>query len=168
MSNLLHDNHYTVGELTKTGEQVNRCRSALNHGGILHRGKLSVALCAEENTADFYDVGLVVFSDAAKARILGVRPETLARYTAVSEQTVTEMAASIRDIAGRISASPSADTLARKGRRRHGGGDGLFCVEHTWRDENPYRAFLRRLSGRGGKSGAFFAGRAGNSIVGRK
>lgn len=40
MSNLLHDNHYTVGELTKkTGEQVNRCRSALNHGGILHRGK---------------------------------------------------------------------------------------------------------------------------------
>jgi nicotinamide mononucleotide (NMN) deamidase PncC len=38
-----------------------------------------VALCAEENTADFYDVGLVVFSDAAKARILGVRPETLER-----------------------------------------------------------------------------------------
>lgn len=74
-----------------------------------------MALCAEENTADFYDVGLVVFSDAAKARILGVRPETLARYTAVSEQTVTEMAASIRDIARRISASPSADTLVRKG-----------------------------------------------------
>lgn len=58
-----------------------------------------MALCAEENTADFYDVGLVVFSDEAKSRILGVRQETLARYTAVSEQTVTEMAASIRDIA---------------------------------------------------------------------
>ena len=40
-----------------------------------------------------------MFSDEAKSRILGVRQETLARYTAVSEQTVTEMAASIRDIA---------------------------------------------------------------------
>ena len=29
----------------------------------------------------------------------GVSPQTLERYTAVSEQTVTEMAASIRDIA---------------------------------------------------------------------
>lgn len=56
-------------------------------------------MCAEENTADFYDVGLVVFSDEAKARILGVRSETLARYTAVSEPTVGEMAASIRDMA---------------------------------------------------------------------
>lgn len=41
----------------------------------------------------------MVFSDEAKARILGVRSETLARYTAVSEPTVGEMAASIRDMA---------------------------------------------------------------------
>ncbi len=116
MSNLLHDNHYTVGELTKKlASKLTDAGLRLTTAESCTGGKLSVALCAEENTADFYDVGLVVFSDAAKARILGVCPETLARYTAVSEQTVTEMAASIRDIAQRISASPSADTLARKG-----------------------------------------------------
>ncbi|BCT14316.1 hypothetical protein R1TS_23440 [Enterobacter cloacae] len=169
MSNLLHDNHYTVGELTKKlASKLTDAGLRLTTAESCTGGKLSVALCAEENTADFYDVGLVVFSDAAKARILGVRPETLARYTAVSEQTVTEMAASIRDIAqADISIAISGYAGPEGGRRRHGGGDGLFCVEHTWRDENPYRAFLRRLSGRGGKSGAFFAGRAGNNIVGR-
>lgn len=100
-------------------------------------------MCAEENTADFYDVGLVVFSDEAKARILGVRSETLARYTAVSEPTVGEMAASIRDMAGRISALPSADTQALKGRRWDGGRDGLLWLEYLRRDENPDRSFLR-------------------------
>lgn len=100
MSNLYHDNNITVAELTK------KLASKLIDSGLrlttaesCTGGKLSVALCAEENTADFYDVGLVVFSDSAKERILGVSPDTLARFTAVSEQTVTEMAASIRDLA---------------------------------------------------------------------
>lgn len=100
MSNLYHDNNITVAELTK------KLASKLIDSGLrlttaesCTGGKLSVALCAEENTADFYDVGLVVFSDSAKERILSVSPDTLARFTAVSEQTVTEMAASIRDLA---------------------------------------------------------------------
>ncbi|MCU6200650.1 2-oxo-tetronate isomerase [Enterobacter cloacae] len=100
MSNLYHDNNITVAELTK------KLASKLIDSGLrlttaesCTGGKLSVALCAEENTADFYDVGLVVFSDSAKERILGVSPDTLVRFTAVSEQTVTEMAASIRDLA---------------------------------------------------------------------
>ncbi|WP_025756380.1 2-oxo-tetronate isomerase [Enterobacter sichuanensis] len=100
MSNLLHDNHYTVGELTKrVASKLTDLGLRLTTAESCTGGKLSVALCAEENTADFYDVGLVVFSDGAKERILGVSPQTLERYTAVSEQTVIEMAASIRDIA---------------------------------------------------------------------
>ena len=170
MSNLLHDNHCTVGELTKKlASKLTDAGLRLTTAESCTGGKLSVALCAEENTADFYDVGLVVFSDAAKARILGVRPETLERYTAVSEQTVTEMAASIRDIA-------QADiSIAISGYAGPEGGDdgtaaGTVCF--AWnirggRDANPHRTVFRRLSGRGGKSGAFFAGRAGDSIVGR-
>ena len=84
MSNLYHDNNITVAELTK------KLASKLIDSGLrlttaesCTGGKLSVALCAEENTADFYDVGLVVFSDSAKERILGVSPDTLARFTAV-------------------------------------------------------------------------------------
>ena len=97
MSNLFHDSNNTVGELTKkVASKLTDLGLRLTTAESCTGGKLSVALCAEENTADFYDVGLVVFSDEAKARILGVRPETLERFTAVSEQTVTEMAASIR------------------------------------------------------------------------
>lgn len=100
MSNLFHDDHYTVSELTKKlASKLTDAGLRLTTAESCTGEKLSVALCAEENTADFYDVGLVVFSDEAKARILGVRSETLARYTAVSEPTVGEMAASIRDMA---------------------------------------------------------------------
>lgn len=100
MSNLIHDNNTTISELTKKlattlTERGLRLTTAESCTG----GNLAVALCAEENTAEFYDVGMVVFSDAAKERILGVRHETIERFTAVSEQTVTEMAAKIRDIA---------------------------------------------------------------------
>ncbi|MEH0885242.1 2-oxo-tetronate isomerase [Enterobacter sp. UNJFSC 003] len=100
MNNLNHDNHETVGELTKKlAAKLTDLGLRLTTAESCTGGNLSVALCAEENTAEFYDVGMVVFSDEAKERILGVRPETLARYTAVSEHTVTEMAARIRDIA---------------------------------------------------------------------
>jgi len=100
VNNLAHDNHNTIAELTKKlARKLTDLDLRLTTAESCTGGKLSVALCAEENTAEFYDVGLVVFSDAAKERILGVRPETLARFTAVSEETVTEMAASIRELA---------------------------------------------------------------------
>lgn len=104
-------------------------------------GKLSVALCAEENTAEFYDVGLVVFSDGAKERILGVRPETLERYTAVSEQTVTEMAARILEIA-------QADvSIAISGYAGPEGGDdgtaaGTVCFAWNLRGHTETRTVL--------------------------
>ncbi|HDX4047907.1 TPA: 2-oxo-tetronate isomerase [Enterobacter soli] len=100
MSNLRHDNNKTIGELTRNlASRLTDSGLRLTTAESCTGGKLSVALCAEENTADFYDVGVVVFSDEAKARILGVRSETLTRFTAVSEQTVSEMAINILDIA---------------------------------------------------------------------
>jgi hypothetical protein len=126
MSNLFHDDHYRRSELTK-GEQINRCRAALNHGGILHGGKLSVAL-AEENTADFYDVGLVVFSDEAKARILGVRPETLsALYRRQRTDGDRDGRQYPRHCPGGYQHRHQRIRWPGRGRRRHGGGDGLFA-----------------------------------------
>ncbi len=104
-------------------------------------GNLAVALCAEENTAEFYDVGMVVFSDAAKERILGVRHETIERFTAVSEQTVTEMAAKIREIA-------EADIgLAISGYAGPEGGDdgtaaGTVCFGWNIRGQTETRTVL--------------------------
>lgn len=41
----------------------------------------------------WFDSGFVTYSNAAKMRMLGVKPETLARYGAVSAETAGEMAA---------------------------------------------------------------------------
>ncbi|XTE57739.1 2-oxo-tetronate isomerase [Enterobacter ludwigii] len=142
MSNLQHDNNYTVAELTKkVASKLTDLGLRLTTAESCTGGKLSVALCAEENTAEFYDVGLVVFSDGAKERILGVRPETLERYTAVSEQTVTEMAARILEIA-------QADvSIAISGYAGPEGGDdgtaaGTVCFAWNLRGHTETRTVL--------------------------
>lgn len=142
MSNLQHDNNYTVAELTKkVASKLTDLGLRLTTAESCTGGKLSVALCAEENTAEFYDVGLVVFSDGAKERILGVRPETLERYTAVSEQTVTEMAARILEIA-------QADvSIAISGYAGPEGGDdgtaaGTVCFAWNLREHTETRTVL--------------------------
>lgn len=63
-------------------------------------GKLASALCAAENTPDWFGIGFVTFNDDAKKRILGVSPDTLQEHTAVSEATVIEMAEGARARAG--------------------------------------------------------------------
>lgn len=142
MSNLHHDNNYTVAELTKkVASKLTDLGLRLTTAESCTGGKLSVALCAEENTAEFYDVGLVVFSDGAKERILGVRPETLERYTAVSEPTVTEMAARILEIA-------QADvSIAISGYAGPEGGDdgtaaGIVCFAWNLRGHTETRTVL--------------------------
>ena len=124
MSNLFHDSNNTVGELTK------KLASKLTDLGL------------RLTTAESCTGGkLSVVSDEAKARILGVRPETLARFTAVSEQTVTEMAASIRDIA-------QADiSIAISGYAGPEGGDdgtaaGTVCFAWNIRGETKTRTVL--------------------------
>jgi Uncharacterized protein (competence- and mitomycin-induced) len=69
MSNLIHDSNSTISELTKKlATQLTDRGLRLTTAESCTGGNLAVALCAEENTAEFYDVGMVVFSDAAKER----------------------------------------------------------------------------------------------------
>ena len=70
---------------------------------------LAAALCAQADTAAFYDTGVVTFSDEAKRNVVEVRAETLAVHSAVSEACVQEMSTGIlamadADIAIAISA----------------------------------------------------------------
>lgn len=60
-------------------------------------GQLATALCAASDTPEFFGCGFVTFTNEAKSTLLGVKPETLARWTAVSEQTATEMADGARN-----------------------------------------------------------------------
>lgn len=47
-----------------------------------------------------FDCGIVAYANAVKIKLLGVKPETLKRFGAVSEQTAAEMAQGILDVSG--------------------------------------------------------------------
>lgn len=91
----------TIGELTKQIANIFIDRGlSLTTAESCTGGNLAAALCAESDTAAFYDIGIVTFSDSAKQKMLGVQATTLEKYTAVSEQTVREMAEGARLRAG--------------------------------------------------------------------
>ena len=54
-------------------------------------GWIASAVTAIAGSSAWFDRGFVTYSNAAKQELLDVRPETLAKYGAVSEQTVLEM-----------------------------------------------------------------------------
>jgi len=55
-------------------------------------GWAAQALTALAGSSNWFERGFVTYSNAAKEEMLGVRPETLTRYGAVSEETAREMA----------------------------------------------------------------------------
>ncbi len=56
-------------------------------------GLVAGAVTDIAGSSGWFDRGFVTYSNEAKVDLLGVRPETLARFGAVSEATVREMAA---------------------------------------------------------------------------
>ena len=55
-------------------------------------GMISAALTDVAGSSAIFEQGFVTYSNAAKQKMLGVRPETLADYGAVSEPVAREMA----------------------------------------------------------------------------
>jgi nicotinamide-nucleotide amidase len=56
-------------------------------------GWVAEAMTSISGSSAWFERGFVTYSDESKVELLGVRPETLARYGAVSEETAREMAA---------------------------------------------------------------------------
>jgi nicotinamide-nucleotide amidase len=54
-------------------------------------GLVAGAITDIAGSSEWFDRGFVTYSNEAKTELLGVRPETLARFGAVSEATVREM-----------------------------------------------------------------------------
>lgn len=63
-------------------------------------GLLSKVITDIAGASDYFELGLITYSNRFKNKILGVRNETLKRYGAVSRQTVREMAQNLRRISG--------------------------------------------------------------------
>lgn len=87
------DEHRVTDLARRLGEAL------LERGGMLALaesctgGGIAEAVTRIPGSSRWFDRGFVTYSNAAKEEMLGVSPETLARWGAVSEQTVGEMAA---------------------------------------------------------------------------
>ncbi len=55
-------------------------------------GLLAAEITEAAGASDVFDYGFVTYSDTAKQDMLGVRPDTLKAFGAVSEEVATEMA----------------------------------------------------------------------------
>ncbi len=69
-------------------QKNNRCAVAESCTG----GLVSAAMTAYPGSSQWFDCGLVTYSNAAKQQFLGVTPEILSQFGAVSQETVTAMA----------------------------------------------------------------------------
>ena len=63
-------------------------------------GLIGATLTAVPGVSECYGFGVVTYANEAKIKYCGVKPETLAAYGAVSEQTAREMAAGLRERSG--------------------------------------------------------------------
>ena len=63
-------------------------------------GLISGTVTAVAGSSAVFGYGACTYANEAKVKILGVKPETLDKYGAVSEQTALEMAEGIRALSG--------------------------------------------------------------------
>ena len=89
-------------------------------------GLVAGAITDIAGSSGWFDRGFVTYSNAAKVELLGVRPETLERFGAVSEATVREM------IAGALARSRADVAVAVTGIAGPGGGTPEKPVGLVW------------------------------------
>ncbi len=63
-------------------------------------GMISKFITSVPGSSKVFELGVCSYSDRIKNKVLGVKKETLLKYTAVSEQTANEMSAGIQDLSG--------------------------------------------------------------------
>ena len=74
-----------VNELTARGQRIATAESCT--GGLISKCLTDIA-----GSSQVFAGGICAYTNDVKTALLGVQPETLAHYTAVSEQTAREMA----------------------------------------------------------------------------
>jgi nicotinamide-nucleotide amidase len=115
----------TVGRLLRERGLTLAVAESCTGGLIGHR------ITEVPGSSEYFVMGVVSYSNDAKERLLGVRPETLREHGAVSPQTAEEMAVGVRRLAG-------ADLgLSTTGIAGPGGGSpdkpvGTVCVGLAW------------------------------------
>ena len=82
-----------VNKLKKLGYHISAAESCT--GGLV-----SKLLTDTAGASDVFDCAVTTYSNEAKIKLLGVKPETLDKFGAVSEQTAREMASGVLALSG--------------------------------------------------------------------
>jgi nicotinamide-nucleotide amidase len=89
-------------------------------------GMVAAACTSIAGSSDWFERGVVTYSNAAKSELLGVAPELIARHGAVSAEVARAMAS------GLLARAPTAFALAVTGIAGPGGGSAEKPVGTVW------------------------------------
>jgi PncC family amidohydrolase len=95
-------------------------------------GLLAHLITNVPGSSDYYLGGFITYSNEAKQRFLGVRPETLTAFGAVSRETVLEMARGARAAFSHVQPMEKLVGLATSGIAGPGGGTAQKPVGTVW------------------------------------
>jgi nicotinamide-nucleotide amidase len=128
----------------KVGQRLKTAAQSLVTAESCTGGWVSQAVTSVAGSSDWFERGFVTYSNAAKEDMLGVRPETLERHGAVSEETAREMAQ------GALAHSKGTIALAVTGVAGPSGGSrdkpiGTVCF--AWATNRMVKSETKRFPG---------------------
>jgi nicotinamide-nucleotide amidase len=109
-----------------TGERLRAARHMLVTAESCTGGWISKIITDVPGSSEWFDCGMVVYSYEAKQALLGVRPQTLEAFGAVSRETVIEM------VSGALVHSGASIAVAVTGIAGPGGGTPDKPVGTVW------------------------------------
>ena len=127
MDNELFELAQQLGQLLKSKEKKIATAESCTGGWIAQM------ITEVSGSSAWFDRGFVTYSNAAKMQMLGVKPETLEKFGAVSVQTATEM------VAGTLAHSDADCAIAVTGIAGPDGGTAekpVGTVFIAWADKN--------------------------------
>lgn len=108
------------------GERLRARRALLVTAESCTGGWVAQAVTAIAGSSEWFERGFIVYSNAAKQELLAVRPETLGRHGAVSEETASELAL------GALERSNGTVSVAVTGVAGPSGGSATKPVGLVW------------------------------------
>ena len=128
----------------RVGQRLKAASAVLVTAESCTGGWAAQVVTSVAGSSAWFDRGFITYSNAAKAEVLGVRAETLAKHGAVSEETAREMAL------GALARSQGSVALSITGVAGPGGGTkekpvGTVCF--AWARVDRVRAETKRFSG---------------------
>jgi len=126
MSTMIPDDAELFAQARELGAAALAARHSMVTAESCSGGWIAKTLTDVAGSSDWFEAGMVAYSYEAKQALLGVRPETLMRHGAVSEETALEM------VSGALIHSGASLAVAVTGIAGPGGGTPDKPVGTVW------------------------------------